>query len=664
MGNAVGHAVKLNPVVGSRRSKRATRAAAVALAVGVVIAGALPTQPVLAVGSDCDEDWAGAGTAADPFLIATADDLRALSETDESDCWTYEFLQTADIDLGSDPFEPIAFDRSPGFTGVYDGGGHTISGLLIDSGDDRLGLFSRLDGATVTDLVIEGEIDIDDQESIGSVGGLAGEAQNSDVTAVTSRVDISLTYDDDDAEITTVGGVVGAARAHTNLNGVVWHGTITIDVFEPEDPISEVGGIAGRLLESSIDDSSASGTITASTPTSSGFTVCGIGGAVGDVDVDSTIARTASSVSLTITTHDTCRIGGFVGQLSEGASIADAYAVGPITLDVDGFGDVGGFVGDVSDASIARAYAAGAIHAAEEAADGPVGGFVGGSDDLTLDAVFYEQGVLPDSVTSSDQHGATEASSGQMRTAATFVDEGWDFTSVWGMTSGLNDGLPVLCVHHGGTSGSSPCAPSSSSGSSRSSNGTDGPVEDPDGTLPHPGPGVATVNVDGQSHEVAIVALDGATIVIEFDGIRIELTVVDDNGRPVGLDGDTLVLDGQRRLRVIATGFAQWTDLEIWLFSTPALVDTARSNIDGDVHTMIRGFDSSVGRHTLQLVGTDGDDRQVAVALGVQVGHEPSTLAFTGPAVDRRTSVAVLAGILALLVGSSLVRRTSGARMR
>ncbi len=660
MRNAVGSghqhsAVRFHP------SRRAARAAGVVLAAGVIAAAALPSQPVLAVGNGCEDAWAGDGTAGDPFVIADAEDLRALSDNTNSDCWTDHFVQTADIDLDNDPFIPIAYDVSSGFTGVYDGSGHTISGLRVETGDGGLGLFYRLDGATVIDLVVDGVIDIDDQEEVDNVGGLAGEAQASTITNVTSRVDITLTFDDEDeAEATSVGGVVGDARAGTTLTGVTWHGTLAVTVDDAEEAsVRDLGGIAGRLVDATIRDSSAMGTISVLTHTDDDALVRFVGGAVGDLSAGSLIEQVASSVSLSIDSDEVHRVGSFVGEASEDSSITDAYAVGPISLDVDTYTHAGGFIGAGRDgAAVSRAYTAASIGVLSGAADGPVGRFVGRSDGLTLDAVFYEEGPLPDGVTSSDQLGATEASPAKMRTASTFIDAGWDFTSVWGMESGLNDGLPVLCIHHGGTSGSSPCAPSSaSSGSSRSTDGQMGPIEEDDGTLPGPGPGVATIIVDGQSHEVEIVALDGATVVIEFDGIRIELTVVDDDGRPIGLDGDTLALDGQRRLRVVATGLEQWTDFEIWLFSTPQLIDVARSDVDGRVHATIGGFDAASGRHTLQFVGTDANERTAAIALGVQVGHDPSTLAFTGPTSPGAIAVAVVAALLALALGTHLLRR-------
>jgi hypothetical protein len=108
----------------------------------------------------------GSGTAQDPYKIATAADLIALGETPED--YDKHFILTADIDL--DPNLPgrKVFDKAviPGFTGLFDGNGHTVSHLT-----GCAGLFGQLDwGAEVKDL---GLVDVK-IAGWGPVGALAG----------------------------------------------------------------------------------------------------------------------------------------------------------------------------------------------------------------------------------------------------------------------------------------------------------------------------------------------------------------------------------------------------------------------------------------------------------------------------------------------------------
>ncbi len=84
----------------------------------------------------------GAGTSEDPFLIATADELNTIGLF--PDAWGKHFKLTADLDLAEYPRTAwnIIGSASKGFTGVFDGGGHTISHLAYDSDTtDYVGFF-------------------------------------------------------------------------------------------------------------------------------------------------------------------------------------------------------------------------------------------------------------------------------------------------------------------------------------------------------------------------------------------------------------------------------------------------------------------------------------------------------------------------------------------
>ena len=87
----------------------------------------------------------GSGTASDPYLVATAADLNGVR-----DYLSAHFRQTADIDLsGYSNWVPIGND-STGFTGTYDGAGHTVSNLTIDRASENfIGLFGYLQVAAL-----------------------------------------------------------------------------------------------------------------------------------------------------------------------------------------------------------------------------------------------------------------------------------------------------------------------------------------------------------------------------------------------------------------------------------------------------------------------------------------------------------------------------------
>lgn len=103
----------------------------------------------------------GEGTHASPYLIQSADDLIAFSDAVNNGNFFADvyFRQTADIDLNDcENFVPIGtFDSGYMFRGIYDGGGHRIYNLKINSSkldSEFVGLFGRL-GGIVMNLGIE-----------------------------------------------------------------------------------------------------------------------------------------------------------------------------------------------------------------------------------------------------------------------------------------------------------------------------------------------------------------------------------------------------------------------------------------------------------------------------------------------------------------------------
>ena len=119
---------------------------------------------------------------------------------------TKTFKLTADIVLTKD-FAPIT-----GFSGVFDGQFHTISGLNIDSDLAEVGLFSTLKNATVRNLTVVAT-GVANANPEANIGILAGSAENSAISCVT--VDGTLTLGGSRA---VAGGVVALVKNTTILN--------------------------------------------------------------------------------------------------------------------------------------------------------------------------------------------------------------------------------------------------------------------------------------------------------------------------------------------------------------------------------------------------------------------------------------------------------------
>ncbi len=117
----------------------------------------------------------GSGTEADPFLISTADDMRALAtyvngagiDTSTNGSQGKFYKVTNDIDLGCTadnqwvPIGTYKYDGAQGtsFQGSFDGDYHQISGLYIDNDADYQALFGYVGQySTVKNFTVEGYV--------------------------------------------------------------------------------------------------------------------------------------------------------------------------------------------------------------------------------------------------------------------------------------------------------------------------------------------------------------------------------------------------------------------------------------------------------------------------------------------------------------------------
>ena len=94
----------------------------------------------------------GTGTSSDPYLICHPDHIAHLSATSSS--WGAHFAQQADITLTGN-HTPIGSGFSSAFTGTYDGGGFTMTGVTINAptvnGQGLFGFTKGVSGDCVCD---------------------------------------------------------------------------------------------------------------------------------------------------------------------------------------------------------------------------------------------------------------------------------------------------------------------------------------------------------------------------------------------------------------------------------------------------------------------------------------------------------------------------------
>jgi uncharacterized repeat protein (TIGR02543 family) len=136
--------------------------------------------------------WTGMGTESAPYVITTAQQLADLSylvNVNHNEYKDYYFKLGADIDLNIgytvngqnssyNQWTPIGLGEGnyDYFAGVFDGNGHTIKGLYINSSDLKYaGLFGMFDYGTIKNLaVVSGYICNTYSDSMSCSGGIVG----------------------------------------------------------------------------------------------------------------------------------------------------------------------------------------------------------------------------------------------------------------------------------------------------------------------------------------------------------------------------------------------------------------------------------------------------------------------------------------------------------
>ena len=166
-----------------------------------------------------------AAGALNAVYLRTAEDLAELSRNCTLDSWSQGktvYLE-ADIDLTGADFAPI-----PTFGGIFEGQGHTISGLSITGSGNVRGLFRYIQPAgAVRDLQVSGSVVPTDRKN--TLGGLAGENQGT-ITNCTFSGTVSGTD--------SLGGIAGVNEAHGQIINCSFSGSVTGEHY--------VGGIAGQ----------------------------------------------------------------------------------------------------------------------------------------------------------------------------------------------------------------------------------------------------------------------------------------------------------------------------------------------------------------------------------------------------------------------------------
>ena len=122
------------------------------------------------------------------YTVTSAEGLKNIAELVNNGDTDINITLDNDIDLSDINWTPIG-DYYNRYTGTFDGGNYTITGLTVTGSDQYVGLFGHIgSGGTVKDVTLE-EVKIESNNDMSAVGGVAGRSYG---TLETSTEALSL----------------------------------------------------------------------------------------------------------------------------------------------------------------------------------------------------------------------------------------------------------------------------------------------------------------------------------------------------------------------------------------------------------------------------------------------------------------------------------------
>ncbi len=362
----------------------------------------------------------GDGSEGNPYLIASADDFKAIKgkmeSTDAADGYVSEtgtffgstgvhYQQSADIDFGNEALPSIGIynatpaDATP-FQGTYDGNNKKLEKFTVSGNvDASVGLFAYVNNATLKNIkvvnaavtgtnttgiltgrcigttLIDGcSLDGGQVTGRNSVGFIAHIHANVKVKGCSVK-DINVVTADSGADANNQGGVVGYAGGNSSIESCNTSGTIQ---FTGANSGSARGGIVGKLdstgsVEECTNGAAVTNALTNNTGGIAGALVNGsiskcvnagnvtgkayVGGIVGDASSTAVICFIESCrTNATVSGTANC-VGGIVGRALNGVVVNSCYAKGSVS----GRYDVGGLIGlmqvnNAGTGTLCRAY--------------------------------------------------------------------------------------------------------------------------------------------------------------------------------------------------------------------------------------------------------------------------------------------------------------------
>ena len=249
------------------------------------------------------------------YTVTSAEDLKNIAKL-VNEQWNLgiNITLTSDIDLSGIDWTPIGIDYNHRYTGTFDGGGHTITGLAVTGSDQYAGLFGCIgSGGKVKNVTLK-DVKIESNHSSGNVGGVAGWSYGT-------------------LENCSVSGSVSGSGSSSDVGGVVGYqmgGSITgCSSSATVKGTQRAGGVAGATNSgASLTGCYATGSVSVENNTTSAAYA---GGVVGSNGASSTLTACYATGSVTGSGSGTIYTGGVTGTNDVGTLTACYHAKGTVS---------------------------------------------------------------------------------------------------------------------------------------------------------------------------------------------------------------------------------------------------------------------------------------------------------------------------------------------
>lgn len=264
----------------------------------------------------------GDGTAANPYQIATADDLKAFRDKVNGGATTACAILTANITLDkSETWTPIGSSKNK-YNGTFDGQGYTISGLNVnETGSNEAGLFG--DTALSNTSPVIKNLTIADSSFVTARGYAGGVAGYGGGVFENCHTEASVTVQGKKF----AGGIIGSYKGTgitAELSMIQCSNRATVK------EVDGFGGFAGGLigqaehplkLENSFNAGVVSSKPSSQTPM--------VGGLVGSVSYATTLVNVYNVGDVSVSGG--ANVAGLVGNSVRALTITNAYQHGTVT---------------------------------------------------------------------------------------------------------------------------------------------------------------------------------------------------------------------------------------------------------------------------------------------------------------------------------------------